>query len=90
MVIEPPGNLRRTRILEVDNGIFVAIKVFLIEERARSMQQAGIDKLHIGADALAIEARKQSGGTGAIETLIVIKDSNSQVCSFPTWPTAPR
>ena len=31
VMIEPPGNLRRARVLEIDDSVFVTIKLFLIK-----------------------------------------------------------
>ena len=38
MMVEPPGDLGRTGILEVHDGVFVAIEVSLVEKRARAVQ----------------------------------------------------
>jgi hypothetical protein len=58
MVIKPPGNFGRARVLEVYDGIFVAIEIGLIEKRPGTMQQARINELAIAANPLGIEARK--------------------------------
>src|SRR5882757_3522154 len=84
VVIQTPRDIRRTGIFEVDDRILVAVKIFLVEERTRPVQQAGIDEFAIAADAFAVEARKQRSRTRAVETLVVIEDPNSQVCSFLT------
>ena len=61
MVIEPPGNFRRTGILEIDDGILVAIEFVLVEKGTGAVQQAGVDKFHVVADAFLVEAGKKSG-----------------------------
>ena len=40
VVIEPPGNLRRAGILEIHDGVFVAIKIGFVEKSPRAVQQA--------------------------------------------------
>jgi hypothetical protein len=40
-MIEPPRDLRRTRIFEIDDGIFVAVEMRFVEERSGAMQEAG-------------------------------------------------
>ena len=40
VMIEPPGNLGRAGVFEVDNGVFVAVKICFVEKRAGAMQQA--------------------------------------------------
>src|SRR5208283_5022156 len=76
VMVEPPGDARRRRILEIDNGILVAGEVVFIEERPGAMHQAHILKLSVLANALAIEAREQRGRAGTVETLVVIEDPN--------------
>ena len=39
MMIEPPGDPRRGRVFEIDDGVFVAGKLALVEERAGAMHQ---------------------------------------------------
>jgi len=78
VVIKPPGDLRRTGIFEVDDGVLVAVKLLFVEQRASAMDQSGEFKLDIAANAFAVEAGKQGGGRGSVETLIVVEDPNSQ------------
>ena len=44
VVIEPPGNVGRTGVFEIDNRVLIAVKLLLVEKSAGSMQQAGIDE----------------------------------------------
>src|ERR1700683_887953 len=64
VMIKPPRDFWRTGILEVDDGIFVAIEVRFVKERAGTMQEAGEDKGGVFADALAIKTGEESGGAG--------------------------
>ena len=84
MMIEPPGDLRRTRILEIDDGIFVAVEMGFVEERSGAMQQAGELKIHIAADALAVEAGEERRRRRSIETLVVVENLDFQ--SIPQLP----
>jgi hypothetical protein len=54
-MIEPPGNARRRRILEIDDGIFVAREIRLVEQRAGAMDQTDILEIGVLSDALAIK-----------------------------------
>ena len=73
MMIEPPGNLRRRGILEIDNRVLVPGEIVFVEKGAGAMHQPVI--LEVGvANALAVKARKQRRRAGAIETLVVIED----------------
>jgi hypothetical protein len=79
VVIEPPGDFGRTGILEIDNGILVAIELVFVEERAGAMQQAGVNEFHIAANAFAVETREQRSRGSAVKTFVVIKDPHSQI-----------
>jgi hypothetical protein len=78
VVVEPPGNAWRGGVLEIYDGVLVAGKVLLVEERPGAVHQAV--ELVTGAlgDALAMESRKQRGRTGSVETFVVIEDANPQ------------
>jgi hypothetical protein len=62
VMIKPPGNSWGARVLEIHNGILIAIKVSLIEQGPGTMQQSRINELAITANPLAIEAGKQRRG----------------------------
>ena len=61
VVIEPPGDSGRGRVLEVDDGVLVAGELALVEERAGTVDEAVIVVRSVGINALAMEARKQRG-----------------------------
>ena len=61
MVIEPPGNAWRGRIFEVHDGVFVARKLALVEERAGAMNEAVVLVRCARGDALAVKAREERG-----------------------------
>ena len=82
VVIEPPGDFRRTGILEIDDGILVAVKLLLVEKSARAMQQAGVDEVHIAADSFPVETGEQGRRGSPVKTLVVIKDPHSQIGSL--------
>src|SRR5208282_4483694 len=77
VVIEPPGDFGRTGILEIDDGILVAVELLLVKKRAGTMQQAGVHEVHIAADSFPVETGEQGGRGSAAKTLVVIKDPHS-------------
>jgi len=88
MMIKPPGNLWRSGILEVDNGVLIAVEIGFIEERARTMHQAGELEVHVRPNALAIKAGKQRGRGRPVKTFAVKKDPDFQttfLCSSKIW-----
>ncbi len=84
MMIEPPCDLRRTRIFEIDDGIFVTGKMRLVEQRPGAMQQAGKLEVHVAADALAVEAGEERRRGRSVETLVVVENFDFQ--SNPHMP----
>src|SRR5580700_10681358 len=79
MMVEPPGDFRRRGIFEIDDGVFVAIEMRFVKQRSRPMHKSGEDKLGILANALAIKTGKDGGGRRAVETFVVIEDSDFQM-----------
>jgi hypothetical protein len=88
VMVKPPGNLRGSGILEIDNGVLVAIKIGLIKERARAMHKSGELEVHVRPDAFAVETRKQRGRGRPVKTFAVKKDPDLQktfLCSSKYW-----
>jgi len=78
MMIKPPCDLGRTGILEVDDGIFVAVEIRFVEQRSRAMQKSGEGEVGVFANPLAIKAGEKRCRRSSIETLIVVEDFNFQ------------
>ena len=78
VMIEPPGDFWRAGVLEIDDGVLVAIELLLIEQRAGAVNQARELKFGVAADALPVKAGKQRGRRSSVEALVVIKNANSQ------------
>ena len=78
VMVKPPSDFGRTGVLEIDDGVFVAVEMRFIKQSSRAMQQAGEDEGGVLANALAIETGEESGGTSAVETLVVVEDSDFQ------------
>jgi hypothetical protein len=55
VVIEPPRDFRRAGILEIDDGVFVAGEIGLIEEGAGPVDEATELVGGAGVDALLVE-----------------------------------
>ena len=76
MMIEPPGQFVRRRILEIDDRVFIAIEHFFVEQNiARAMQQTAVINLGVWIDSLMIKTREGGRGSHAIKTVAVIKDA---------------
>ena len=90
MMIEPPGQLLRGEILEIDDGVLVAGEVAQVEERSGAVQQSLVLKLRVLPYALAVKARKQRSRAGSIKTLVVIKNLDDQWFPFYALPGSQR
>jgi len=78
VMVEPPGDLWRTGVLEIDDGIFVAVEIRLVKQRTGAMQQSGEGEVGVFANSLAIKAGEKRCRRSSIETLIVVEDFNFQ------------
>src|SRR5579859_5307725 len=83
VVVEPPGDLVRAGVLEVDDGVLVAVELALVKQRTGAMDEAAELEGDVFADAVAIEAREDGGRARAVETLIVEEDPDLQCAPFP-------
>src|SRR5271169_1887925 len=78
MVIEPPGNARRSRIFEVDNDVLVAAELLFMKQRARAVHQPMVFIAGVCPDALSMEARKKRGRAGTVETPVMVENTDPQ------------
>src|SRR5665213_93811 len=77
VMIEPPGKQRRARILEIHNGVLVAVEHPVFEWLGRLVGHARIKKLRVRVNAFAIKPRENCGGAGSVETFVVKANANS-------------
>src|SRR4029077_15416923 len=69
-------------LFEVYDGVFVAVELLLVKERAGTVQQAGEDELRIFPNALPVAAGEEGGRAGTIKALVVIENPNFQSLSL--------
>ena len=81
VVIEPPGDLGRGGVLEIDDGVFVAGEVALVKQGAGAMDKAVILIVSSRVDALAMEACEERSRACTVKTFVVIKDADPQKLS---------
>lgn len=87
MMVEPPGQSGRGRILEIDNHILVAIKYSALKRVRCFVRHPSVQEFGFRMNTLAVKARENSSRRRAIEAFIVEADSNVQ---FPLPPLAYR
>jgi hypothetical protein len=78
VVIEPPRDARRGRVLEIDNRVFVACEFALIKESPGAMHQPVVVVNGIARDALAVKVREQRGAASSVKTFVMVEDTNLQ------------
>jgi len=82
-MVEPPRNLRRRRVFEIDDGVFIAGKVALLKKSTGAMDESVVFVLVTLTDALAMEAGEQRSRTGSIKALVVVQNANLQSETLP-------
>jgi hypothetical protein len=71
VMVEPPGNFRGIRILEIDDDIFVAVEEAVVPGLRGAVRHAGEAELGGGIEALAVKAVKESSGGGSVKATVV-------------------
>ena len=86
MMIEPPLDLGRGRVFEIDDSVHITSKVGLIEQSPSPVHQAMKFELRFWIDPLVVKAAEKRGRAGTVKTLIVIKDPNDHWFPFRATP----
>jgi large-conductance mechanosensitive channel len=76
MMVEPPGEPRVGRILEIDDGIHIAIEKPILKELGRFVSQAGEFKIGAWSVFIAVKTAKVSRRGSTVETVVVIENSH--------------
>src|SRR5580692_894810 len=71
MVVEPPGHFRRVGVLEIDDGVFVAVKKAGRPWLRSTMGHTGEAELRGGIELFPVEAVEKSGGSGPIKAAVM-------------------
>jgi hypothetical protein len=71
MMVKPPGDFWRIRILKIHDHVFVAVKQPIGPGLRRAMGHAGQRKLRLGIESFAVEPIEKRRGSGAVKAAIV-------------------
>ena len=71
MMIEPPGDARRTRVFEIHNHIFVSVEETVCPGLFGAMSHAGEVEFGSRVEAFTVEAVEESGGSHAVKAMVV-------------------
>src|ERR1700733_3547501 len=85
MMIEPPSKQGRAGILEIHNGVFVAVENTVFERVRGFVRHSGIHKLSVRMDALSVKAGKDRRRGPPRQRFIGKKKAN-----LPFRPPSPR
>src|SRR5882724_2644318 len=76
VMIEPPGQLFRRRILKIDDRVFIAVKHIAFEQEVpRPMQQSAIFNARVVMNSFEIKTRERGRRGNAVETMSVIQNA---------------
>jgi hypothetical protein len=77
MVVEPPGHFGRVGILEIDDGVFVAVEKAGSPGLLSAMGHSCEMKLGGGIEFFLVETVEESGGSGPIKTAVMEAEPDS-------------
>jgi hypothetical protein len=75
-MVEPPGDFGRIRVLEINDGIFVAVEETLFPRVLGLMSHPAEVEFGLGIKAFPVKAVKKRRGSSAIETAIMETQSD--------------
>src|SRR5215470_17343500 len=75
MMIEPPRQFWRRRVLEIDNRIFIAVEHVFVEKIAGPVQQTAVVHLSLLIDSFVIKPGEGGRRSDAVKAVTVIKDA---------------
>jgi hypothetical protein len=79
MMVEPPGDLGRAAIFEIDDGVLDSLEVRFIEELIGAVEETFVGKLRLRVDVAAEEVAENGCRTGPVKTAIVIEDADAHL-----------
>jgi len=77
MMIEPPGNLGRVGVLEIDDRVLVAVEQSVLPGLHRTMRHSREVKVRVRVKPLPIKTIKQRSRGGAIKAAVVETQADS-------------
>jgi hypothetical protein len=83
VMIEPPGDPRRSAVFEVYDRVLVTSEIGLLKECSGPMYQPVIAILCVRLDALAVEAHEKRSRARSVKAPVVVKNANLQNSYVP-------
>ena len=75
MMIEPPRQFGRRRVLEIDNGILVTVEHSFVKKIAWSMQESAIFNVRSAIDSFVVKPAEYGRRSDAVKTMAMIENA---------------
>ena len=86
MMVEPPGQAAARGVLEINDGVLVAVEKAFFKELPGPVRQPAVVERRLGVDGGAVETCKEGGRTGPVETLVVKANADSHALRWTDTP----
>lgn len=87
MMIKPPCQFRRARILEIHDRIFIAVENVGLKRLRRFVDHSRVTEIRVCVDSLAVKPGENCRRSRAVETLVVKTNPDVQFLPFPQHKT---
>jgi hypothetical protein len=77
VMVKPPGHLRRIRILEIDDHVFVAVKQPIFPGLHRAVRHTREVEIRVIMEAFPVKTIENRSGSGAIKATVVKAQADS-------------
>jgi hypothetical protein len=82
VMVEPPREALGRAVLEIDDGVLVAVEHLFVEEFAGAVREGRVLDPGRGRDARAVEAREDGGRRHAVEAVAVVEEAKSHLIQY--------
>ena len=86
-MVEPPGQARVRGVLEIDDGVLVAVEQAVGKKLTRRVRHPGVKEFRARVESVFQKAAEKGRRRGAVETMVVIENSDPHVLSGYTGKT---
>jgi hypothetical protein len=76
-VVEPPRQAFGGAVLEIHDGVLVAVEHLRVEKLAGAVREGRVLDRSAGRDRRPVEAREDGGGSDAVKTVAVVEQAKS-------------
>ena len=77
MVVEPPRERRMGRVLEIDDGVLIAVEQTVLKKLIGLVRHAGVLEAGEGVQMVVIELAEEGSRGRAVEAMVMVKYANA-------------